>query len=183
MNNSLMNEIDEIDRNVEIDDFSNEPNINILDIEKNYNVQKEVQPNFEPNHELSKIEAAQQKLGEQLTLLRGENPTPYIVEKIKECESKIIILEEIIEIMLELGPTATINEAIAIRNKKENDKNEIENKKAEKPKVKTMTNPNVPSEFLATPPEQKPENYFYKSFIYMALTCGALMGAYISILF
>jgi len=135
------------------------------------------------NPELHKIMIAQQNLGEELELLRNYNPTPEINEKIQKCEHLIIELEEIINVMNELGPTTTINEAMTVR--KERQKESLENNSMRKPKTLVLTNPNVPSELLPAEPEinKHPDNSFFKSFIYMALTCGALMGAYISILF
>jgi len=163
MNNNLMDEIDNIER---IEEFQND----------NFEMTTEL-----INPELQKIIDEQRKLGEFLALLTNYTPTPEINQKIQECENKIIELEDLIEIMNSLGPGATINQAIQIKKEKEAEqKNSVG---MDKPKQLILSNPNVPS---VLPDEKNNEHHqdsFFKPFIYTAIICGALMSAYITILF
>ena len=153
-------------------DLSLEEAINVLnDNEKKQNLIF----GLEPNATINQVVNLFSKVGARLETLKNNNENPTEIEKI---QNLLLELDEIIQIMEEKGPDTTIEEAV---NEKKKLEKQEENATFGKPKVPTLKNPNAPSHYQS---EAEPfDNGFFLTFIYTALTCSLLMGAYMHMLF
>ena len=104
--------------------------------------------------------------------------------KISELERQLLGLEDLLKDLESIGPNATIED---VKRKKAEEAHKIQNGTAfGKPKTLSLSNPNVPKGLAEEAVHPKPrfkDDGFFRGFIYTALTCSLLMGAYMFWLF
>lgn len=137
------------------------------------------------NPETIKIIEAQKNLAEQIEKLKNYEETENVKQAITKSLNVISDLEDVADI-LEENPYMSIEEASLKAKEPEEEKQEMID--GGKPKSLTLKNPNVPETTVPSVVHDEENNHtfdtgFFKAFVYTAITCGALMGAYMFMLF
>ena len=136
------------------------------------------------NPETIKIVEAQKHLADQIEKLKNYEESNNVKDTITKTLNVISDLEDVATI-LEENPDMSLEEASLKAKEPEKENQELVD--GGKPKTLSLKNPNVP-EVPVVPTVNEEENHtfdtgFFKAFVYTAVTCGALMSAYMFMLF
>lgn len=137
------------------------------------------------NPETLKIVEAQKHLADQIEKLKSYEQSHNIKETITKTLNVISDLEDV-AIILEENPNMSVEEASVKAKEPEEEKEQLVD--GGKPKTLSFKNPNVPETPVVPTINNEENNHtfdtgFFKAFVYTAITCGALMGAYMFMLF